>query len=169
MRKLSLLFILAITLIACEGPEGPPGVNIVAQSFEATINFQGPDYSAIVPYPADIEVFPDDMVLVYILWDQDTGLDGNPIDIWRLLPQVSYTDVGEFQYNYDHTNADARIFLDAPDLSTLDNLLPADLNNQIFRIVLLPNEMATDDLDITDYDAVMRQGGLDTNNIQVVN
>lgn len=168
MKKLTLLLALAITLIACEGPQGPPGVNVVAQSFETLpTDFIGPRYEALFDFPPQIEVFPDDMVLVYILWE-DTDEFGNPIDIWRLLPQVLYTDVGEFQYNYDHTSADVRIFLDAPDRATLDNLLPADLFGQIFRVVILPNELATGDLDVTDYEAVMQHGGLEVNDIQVI-
>ncbi|EAS20296.1 dihydrolipoamide dehydrogenase [Nonlabens mediterrranea] len=172
MKKLALLFTLAVILISCEGPQGPAGfdgldgTNIVAQSFEITTNFTAPDYEEFVIYPNNIEVFDTDMTLIYILWDEVPGNNGGTVDVWRLLPQTVYTDFGEFQYNYDATNGDATIFLDAPSTFDFNDLAPGDLDNQTFRIVILPVDLAQNPLlDITDYDSVMNLAGLTTQDI----
>ncbi|OUS12963.1 dihydrolipoamide dehydrogenase [Nonlabens dokdonensis] len=177
MKYITLLFALAITLTACEGPQGPPGfdgfdgangadgVNIVAQSFESTVDFFAPDYEVLIDYPANITVFPDDMTLVYILWDQVPGNNGGLVDVWRLLPQTIYTNFGEFQYNYDATNGDARIFIDAPSSTDLSQLAPGDISNQTFRIVILPVELQSSTIDVTNYDEVMSISGLQQKDI----
>lgn len=172
MKKLALLLTLAVIFISCEGPQGPPGfdglngTNIVAQSFEITTNFNAPDYESLVVYPNNIEIFDTDMTLIYILWDEVPANNGGTIDVWRLLPQTVYTDFGEFQYNYDATNGDANIFLDAPSTFDFNNLSFGDLNNQTFRIVILPVDLASNPLlDITDYNSVMNLSGLTTQDI----
>ena len=178
MKKIYLLLLSAVVLMSCEGPQGPPGfdgfdgrdgqdgVNIVAQSFEVELDFDAPDYEQTVVYPADIEVFDTDMTLVYILFDVTTDQNGDPLDVWRLLPQTLYSDFGEYQYNFDATNLDTRIFLDGP-ASTNFNLLGAgDLEDQIFRIVILPVDLANNpNLDVSDYNSVMNVGGLTTEDI----
>lgn len=171
MKKLALLLTLAIVFISCEGPQGPPGfdgrngTNIVAQSFEITEDFRAPDYGFRVEYPNDIEVFSTDMTLVYVLWDEVPG-NGGTIDVWRLLPQTVFTDFGQFQYNYESTNVDVDIFLDAAPTFNFNNLAPGDLDNQIFRIVILPVDFATNPLlDITDYNSVMNLSGLNATDI----
>jgi hypothetical protein len=169
MKNILLLLVIAAGFSACEGDQGPPGfdgVNIVAQSFETTVTFTAPDYSVLVPYPNNIEVFPNDMTLVFILFDEVDGNNGGLVDVWRLLPQTLYTDFGEFQYNYDFTNGDATLFLDGPASTNFDNLTTADLNNQTFRIVILPAELvATSVIDVTNYEAVMKLANLNQSDI----
>lgn len=179
MKYITLLFALAITLTACEGPQGPPGfngangingadgVNVVAQSFETTVNFSAPDYAERIPYPQTIidQTAATDMTLVYLLWDTVQDSNGGTLDIWRLLPQVRYTTFGEFQYNYEFTNIDVDIFLDAPDPLTLDQLTTADVSGQIFRVVIIPTDVDFNGVDINDYNSVMEATGLNTQDI----
>ncbi len=96
-----------------------------------------------------------DAVLVYILWDQ-----ANNLDVWRLLPQTIILAEGILQYNFDYTLADVQIFLDGSiDLNTL---LPAESQDQIFRIVVLPADFALyNSLDVSNYNLVMKSLGLD--------
>ncbi|WP_405350418.1 dihydrolipoamide dehydrogenase [Nonlabens sp. Asnod3-H03] len=172
MKKLALLFTLAVVLISCEGPQGPPGFDgldgsdFVAQSYERVRSITAPDYNILINHPNDIVVFETDVILVYKSFGQITASDGLPTDVWRLLPQTVYTDFGEFQYNYDYTFDDVEIFLDGP-LSTDFNLLDTEYtDNQIFRIIILPAELASNPLiDITDYDSVMNLAGLTTQDI----
>lgn len=174
MKYITILFALAITLTACDGPQGPPGfngadgVNVTAISFERTVDFFAPDYEVLIDYPADVTVFPNDMTLVYILWDEVRGNNGGLVDVWRLLPQTVYTNFGEFQYNYDATNGDARIFIDAPASTDLNQLVAADISNQTFRVVILPVELQSSDLDVFNYEEVMSIAGLTTNDIIVI-
>ncbi len=168
MKKILLLLVVATGLVACSGEDGIDGVNIVGQAFDTTVTFTAPDYRVRVPYPNSIEVFPGDVTLAYIRFADATGNNGNQVGVYRLLPQVLYTDFGEFQYNYDFTDGDIDLFLDAPDLNTLDNLTTADVNNQRFRIVILPaNVINGSNLDVTNYEAVMDAANL--NNGRVLN
>ncbi len=173
MKKVILLLALAVGFASCEGDQGPPGppgldgVDGIAQSFEITLNFSAPDYSNLVVYPNNIEVIEGDMTLVYLLFDEIPGNNGGTVDLWRLLPQTLYSDFGEYQYNFDFTTGDATIFIDGP-LSTDFNLLtPADLNDQTFRIVILPVDFIAQNpgIDIANYDAVMNAANLDSADI----
>lgn len=175
MKLFTSLFIAALLLVSCEGPQGPPGfdgvngTNVVAQSFEVTRSFTAPDYSTLVTYPSTIAVEPTDMTLIYILWDEVPGNNGGTVDVWRLLPQTVYTNFGQFAYNYDATNGDARIFLDAPSSFNFANLNAADLSNQTFRIVILPVDLGNNPLlDITDYNSVMNLARLTNLDVQTI-
>jgi len=173
MKKLKLLLapIVAIALFACEGPQGPPGfdgldgldgldgqdgVNILGQvvEIEGTFSTEN-DYSLFYEFPQSVEVFESDLVLVYILFEQVDDPDGgDPIDVWRLLPQTRILDQGLLQYNFDHTFLDVSIFLESDfDLSTL---APGDTDNQVFRIAVVPAEFGEDpNIDISNLDSVM--------------
>lgn len=175
MKKIYLLLLSIVALTACEGDQGPPGFDgrdgllRLPVSFEANRSFSAPDFEAFISYSDFVNINNvglDDMTLVYILFDQTTDGAGNPLDIWRLLPQTLYSDFGEYQYNYDATNLDVRVFLDGPASTNFSFFGPADLNDQIFRVVILPVDFANDPtLDITDYQSVMELGGLDENDI----
>ena len=177
------IFIVAITL-SCEGPEGPPGlngfdgldgldgqdgINILGKVLEIEGTFEAAnDYSIFFEFPQDVEVFESDLVLVYLLFEQVDDPDGgDPIDVWRLLPQTRIIDQGLLQYNYDHTFLDVNIFLESDfDLGTL----PAgDTDNQIFRIAVVPAEFGTDNsVDTSNLNAVMDAMKMDLNSIEKV-
>lgn len=158
MKKLINIFGIALTffIVSCEGPAGPPGrdgfdgldgldgldgINILGQVIEIEGSFSSQnDYSIFYEFPQNVEVFESDIVLVYLLWDQVSGGNDAPIDIWRLLPQTRILDQGLLQYNYDHTFEDVSIFLESD--FNLDTLLPGDTENQVFRIAVVPAEFA---------------------------
>jgi hypothetical protein len=144
MRHFILFLAFASTVLfsSCTGPEGPPGdsgLNILGQVFETTINFNnGNNFSQIVTFPSNIEVFESDVVLVYLLTDS-----GN-IDVWSQLPQTFFPPYGTLLYTFDHTFIDAKILLDANfNLSLLGSEYT---NDQIFRIAIVPAEYGTADL-----------------------
>lgn len=156
MKNIKTIFGIVITIIlaACEGPVGPPGppgfdgfdgvdgqdgINLLGQVIEIEGTFsEANEYALFFEFPLTVEVFESDVVLVYILWDQTEDNNGDPVDIWRLLPQTRLLNQGILQYNYDHTFFDVSIFLESDfDLSTL---APGDTDNQIFRIAVLPSD-----------------------------
>lgn len=171
MKKFSLLSILALAVImaSCEGPVGPPGppgfdgldgldgINILGKvlEIEGTFNADN-EYALFYEFPQTVEVFESDIVLVYILWDQAEDSNGEFVDIWRLLPQTRLLNQGILQYNFDHTFFDVSIFLEGDfDFSTLG---PADTDNQIFRVAIMPAEFGQDEtLDPTNLDAVLEK------------
>ena len=189
MKKLNLFLGALVTLlfISCEGPQGPPGSNgfdgfdgedgedglnginaELSKVFDIGGNFTAAgDYSIFVDFTKeipDVEVFETDIVLVYLLWDQTEDGNGDPVDIWRLMPQTRIIDQGLLQYNYDYTFFNVNIFLESDfDLATLP---PGDTDNQIFRIAIIPAEFATGKFDISNINAVMRQLGISDADVQ---
>lgn len=145
MKTLTTILLLATAIIftSCEGPQGPPGepgVNIMGTVFEFEGDFTpSNDYTIEYQFPNNFTVYDTDVVLVYMLWDYTDG-----VDIWRLMPQTIalktiYPDWAEtdvLQYNFDYTYFDVQVFLE----STMDysSLLPAETDDQVFRIVVLP-------------------------------
>jgi len=155
-----LLFLSVTFMVSCQGdrgPIGPPGedgqdgYNILGTVFEIQGTFNSSnDYLLYYEFPSSFTVYDGDVVMVYILWEQDNGLD-----VWRALPQTRFLNDGVLQYNFDYTLADVQIYIDGTIDPTL--LTSADTDNQIFRIAVIPADLATNKLlDITDYDAVMK-------------
>lgn len=183
MKKAALLFGTFFTLLffSCVGPEGPPG----PAGFDGLDGLNGQDgldaplpkvidiegtftadneYGIRYTFEDNVEVLPTDVVLAYLLWDQVDGSDGELIDIWRLLPQTRILDQGLLQYNYEHTFVDVDLFLEADfDLGTLQ---PGDTDNQIFRIAILPAEMAEGSrMDKSNVASVMQILGVEENDV----
>jgi hypothetical protein len=162
-----LVFALAV-LTSCVGEPGPPGrdgldgqdgqdgESFLGSVFEIKGDFTSQnDYMLYFPFPSNITVYDTDVVLVYILWEVAEDNSGNPIDVWRLLPQTVVLDEGVLQYNYDYTFADVQVFLEG----TIDfnTLLPAETDDQVFRIVVFPADFITQkSLDVSDYNMMMK-------------
>lgn len=173
MKKITLAVaaIFAIILTACsgsdgiDGVDGLDGVNITGSIYEVSGTFSDENnYELTFEFPNTVEVFESDVVLVYILWEQVDGTDGQPIDVWRLMPQTRLLDQGTLIYNYDHTFADARFFLESDfELGTLNT---ADTANQIFRVAILPAEAVNGKLDTGNINDVM--GILDTKEENII-
>ncbi len=148
MKKVYFLLVLSITffLTSCEGEQGEPGINILGQVFEVTVDFNsGNDYSRLVTFPSYVEVYESDVILVYLL----EGVTSSGDDIWSQLPQTFFVPQGTLIYNFDHTFFDVQLFLyaDFTDLSTLGSQFT---DNQTFRIAVVPSEFATDNLSMND-------------------
>lgn len=148
-----------ILLSSCEvvGPPGPPGMDgldgdsFIGSIFEIQGDFTpGNDYTLYYEFPGNFEIYNSDVVLVYILWEQADG-----IDVWRLLPQTVVLSEGVLQYNFDYTVNDVQVFLEG----TIDfgTLVPAEWQNQVFRIAVLPADFAhKETVDIQDLGAIMK-------------
>ncbi|MDZ7613162.1 MAG: hypothetical protein U5K51_05215 [Flavobacteriaceae bacterium] len=156
-KKIFSLLVLVLLFSACEGPSGPPGppgddgAVLVANAFEIEVDFNsGNGYRIIEDYGFD--VFPFDVTLVYILWDQENGTD-----IWRLLPQIVEFQEGQLQYNFDFTQNDVSIFLDG----TIDpGILGSEwTQNQVFRVVVIPADNVGL-VNVNNLDEVMKAGGI---------
>jgi hypothetical protein len=155
--SLSLFGILSFQ--ACVGPEGPPGVdgldgvNIVSEVFEVELDFTAANnYSEQFKFtPAIID---SDVVLAFIEWELDSGNS-----VWRALPQtVFFNEGGVLIYNYDFSKVDFRLFLDG-------SINPAGLGtewkmNQLFRVIVVPGDYASNRIDWTNYEAVTAMLGL---------
>jgi len=119
-----------------QGPEGPAGESGFVFDYE-NIDFTGPEYEVFLNYPDDFEGFPSDVALVYLLWRVEE-IDGEPVEIWRQLPQTVLTENGTLFYNFDFTLVDVKLFLEA-DFS-LDLLTAMDTDDWIARVVVVPGD-----------------------------
>lgn len=179
MKKIFyIISFISFSLISCTsdepgppgppGPQGPPGPDgVIGTVFDVVTDFtEENDYSALITFSdyTDVTVFESDVVLVYLRVGQDGEAEGEPVYLWRLLPQTYYLDEGTMQYNYDHTFYDVNIFLDAN--VPLSSLGPAFTEEQTFRIAILPSEFALEmGMDIANFDAVMSALGRTNQNI----
>lgn len=150
MKQLLALFCIIFTLTACEGEQGPPGEDggiIIAPAFEIEVDFNnGNDFAITQNYGFDI--VPSDVVLIYISWETINGTE-----VWRLLPQTAILDEGVLSYNYDFTDTDFSIFMDATfDLNSLDS---SWTQNQYFRVVVVPADYING-IDTANYDDVVK-------------
>ncbi|WP_423130393.1 hypothetical protein [Gaoshiqia sp. Z1-71] len=172
MKTISrILVVLAVLfLTACEGEQGPPGMDglngddLVGTVFEiqGTFNAQN-NYTLYYQFPNNFEIYDSDIVLVYILWDQVDNLD-----VWRLLPQTVVLPEGVLLYNFDYTVGDVQVFLECTFDYSL--LLPSETNNQVFRIAVLPAAYASNKaIDLTNLDAVMKSLKIDSSSVEKLN
>jgi hypothetical protein len=152
MKNLIFLMVL-LAGVACQGPEGPmgpPGEDgeiIASKAFEIEVDFTpANNYAHLEEY--GFNVLASDVTLVYALWGKQNGKD-----IWRLLPQQVFFEEGLLQYNFDFTNVDVNIFLDATfPLSLLESEWT---NNQVFRVVVVPADRVGRP-NYADYEATMK-------------
>jgi len=157
MKKLLLIPFITLLFISCEGPMGPPGrdgfdgtdgVNIVGQIFETTESFNsGDDFKVFVDIPSQIEVYPSDIIMAYILVGEFDGKD-----IWEPLPQTLFLNDGTLLYGYNYTLADVGFFLDGTvNLEFLDDDFTQNIT---FRIAVLPAD-AVQGLNLNNMDNVL--------------
>jgi hypothetical protein len=141
MKKISSIILLfaSVFILSCEGPMGPPGQDgdsLIGTIFEMEGDFKASNnYELFFDFPQNFEIYETDVVLVYILWEVAT-VNGKKTDVWRLLPQTVILDDGVLQYNFDYTVNDVKIFLEGN--TNFNNLLPAETQDQVFRIAVLP-------------------------------
>jgi len=172
MKKITttLLILLAAIIISCEGPMGPPGLPgqdgdaLIGTIFEIEGDFTSQDkYRLFYDFPKDFVIYDTDIVLVYILWEVNDGLD-----IWRLLPQTVVLDEGVIQYNFDYTVKDVQVFLEFT--INEENLHEDETDNQVFRIAVLPADfMAKNSFDENDFNSILKAPELKLNTIEDVN
>ena len=125
------------------------------------VSFTAPDYEVFLSYTDDFEGLESDVALVYMLWDVQTDSNGDPLEIWRQVPQTVLTPSGLLQYNFDFSMVDVHLFLDAE--FNLNTLTAVDTDDWVVRVVVVPGDFWTSgrsSVDHSDYDAVIKHYGL---------
>jgi hypothetical protein len=168
MKKLTTMILLFASafILSCEGPMGPPGedgTDLLGTIFEIEGDFKvSNEYQLFFDFPNNFEIYDTDVVLVYILWDV-VDVNGKQTDVWRLLPQTIVLNEGVLQYNFDYTVNDVRIFLETT--IPFGNLLPAETQDQVFRIAVLPADFIASKkaAEISDLNVLMNSSSLKFN------
>ncbi|MEM6866151.1 MAG: collagen-like protein [Bacteroidota bacterium] len=189
MKKINTILgaFLLLFIVACEGPEGPPGFDglpgpqgiqgppgeegRVIELDGVNFDFIAADnlYSALIAFSeiTTFEVLESDAVLIY-RFDGTVELnDGSTADAWSQLPQSFFLPEGTLQYVFAHTFVDFEIFIDGNfDLSAISTDFT---DNQSFRIVILPGQFASSSrMDTSSLSNVMSALGIDENQITKV-
>lgn len=107
-----------------------------------------------------------DMVLVY----RQAGVsNGNAV--WQQIPRTLYFNQeqdgfnGELDYDFDFTANDLMIYAGGTyNLATT----PQYINNQTFRVVLIPASGRMANIDYSDYNAVIKYYGIDDSKIKFI-
>lgn len=177
MKKIQLLPFLLLFLVvaACEtgpvgpvgpsGPQGAQGVDGLPGESGIVFEFQDvdiapPNYEVFLNFDDNFEGLESDHALVYLLWDIIEDSNGDPLDVWRQVPQSLLTQNGLLIYNFDFSRVDVRLFLAAEfDLGLLG---PLDLDDWIVRVVVIPGDFwgGRTSVDVNDYYAVEKAYGL---------
>ena len=116
------------------GPRGPAGPQTVALMYEREFDLNVDNkWEMIYTFPANDEIYLEDVALVYLLWDQEETANG-PLDIWRMMPVSYFNSKGILNMNFDFSAEDVRIFLEASyplDAQTV-------FTDVVARIVIVP-------------------------------
>lgn len=107
-------------------------------------------------------IFASDNILIYRL----SGTVNPTTPIWQLIPRTLYLPQGELDYDYDFSKVDFTIYAGGNFNLTL---APSYLNNQTFRIVIIPGAFSnrlSAPIDFSDYNAVMTKYNINQNNIK---
>ena len=155
-------------LQGCTGLEGVPGPagqdGLLSEVFELkNINFAYNIDDGFTIYKKLTPVIYDsDVILIYRL----SGTINSTTPIWQLIPRTLFLSQGkELDYDFDFSKEDFTIYAKGNyDLATT----PQYLNNQTFRIVIVPGSFSTT-LNTSDYAAVMATLKINENQIQKIN
>ncbi len=143
-RRIWFVLLLALSFASCQGPEGipgpagppgQPGPQTVALMYEVEFDLNAAnDWEAFYTFPTADKIYREDVVLVYLLWEQ-VETDGEVVDVWRLMPVNYLSQDGTLAINFDFSVNDVRLFAEAT--------FPLDAQIDVFedllaRIVVVP-------------------------------
>ncbi|MDR6843706.1 hypothetical protein [Flavobacterium granuli] len=161
---------------SCEGPEGPPGIpgnpgqdgqdGLIAEVFELNdVSFvndplDSPDMGYFIYRKLEPKILDSDQILIYRL----AGTIDAATPIWQSIPRTLFLQQGELDYDFDFSKEDFTIYAGGTyNLS----LTPEFLNNQTFRIVIIPGYFSTT-VDKSNYNAVVRELNINESQIQKI-
>ncbi|MGL2994035.1 hypothetical protein [Flavobacterium sp. TSSA_36] len=106
------------------------------------------------------QIFPSDVILIYRL----TGTINGSTPIWQSIPRTLYTAQGELDYDFDFSREDFTIYAGGNyNLA----LTPQFLNNQTFRIVIVPAAFSKN-IKTEDYFSVVQALNVKENQVKQI-
>jgi len=172
MKKIFLLLAMTGTLAftGCTDDDVPPQViennnTFVSEAFQINnVNL------ALEPSTGRFEIltklqprlYPSDVILVYRM------VNDNGTSVWQQIPRTLYlSGEDEVDYDFNFNRDDLLIFADATfDLATA----PEFLNNQTFRVVIIPADDASmNRINYDDYNAVAERLEIKESDVRMIN
>lgn len=99
-------------------------------------------------------MYDSDVVLIY----RQTGTLNNGSPVWQSIPTTLYLQQGELDYDFDFSKVDFTIYADGTyNIGTT----PEFLNNQTFRVVMVPASFKNANVDYKDYNSVIKYFNID--------
>jgi hypothetical protein len=146
------------------GPQGPQGEDgLIAEVFElknVSFTYNANDgytiYQKLTP-----NIYASDVILIYRL----SGSINSNTPIWQLIPRTLFLSQGELDYDFDFSKEDFTIYAGGNyNLA----LTPQYLNNQTFRIVIVPGSFSVS-LNKYNYIEVMSALKMDESQVKKIN
>ena len=166
--SLMLIALLAVFVVSCKDDDDDRDTySVVYDIQENFVNSTSPsttDFLYGINKSFNSPLSNSDVVLIY---RKNVGVDG----AWQLLPKTVYVTAGAFDYTFDFTVNDIQIYADSNfNLTNQDsNFKNAYLNNQIFRVVLVPASAGKNtNVDYSDYNSVIRYYNIDDTKVKTL-
>ena len=169
MKKILLLFSVAglLTLTGCNGDDA----TYVNQTVENEVFQVGPvnfAYNATLDkyasaYDLDPQIESADVVLVY---RRTFDPSANNVAVWELIPRTLHlgpTDEIDYDFNF---NQNSILFTVDANYNLLET--PAYINDQVFRVVILPGYDNSAKMNFNDYEAVAKRYNIKESNIKMI-
>jgi hypothetical protein len=165
MKKIiTLLAVVGMfSLQGCTTTDNSVDNDTIAEVFEIkNINFVlDPVDGYIIYQKFTPTIYASDVVLIYRL----SGTINSNTPIWQLIPRTLFLPQGELDYDFDFSLEDFTIYAGGNyNLS----LTPQYLNNQTFRIVIVPASFSTS-INKNNYNAVMGALNIKESEIKKIN
>ena len=152
----------------CTGPEGPPGPpgqdGLISEVFELkgiNFTFNATDNEYSIYQKLTPKLFPGDVILIYRL----SGTINSTTPIWQPIPRTLFLTQGELDYDFDFSQEDFTIYAGGTyNLATT----PTYLNNQTFRIVIVPGDLVSS-LNTNNYLDVINALNIKESQVQKIN
>lgn len=149
------------------GPVGPPGDPVLSLLYEVEYDLNpSTEWNYLFEFPAaDLQyIYPEDVVLVYLLVDEVQNDAGEWRDIWKLMPVLYFEEEGILNLTYDFTHLDVSIYMEASSGYPIEN--DPGFSGLISRIVVVPADWGAPNgkikkpIDYENYEEVMNALGL---------
>jgi len=164
MKRIITIFAI-IGLVAfsgCTTNDDNVDSDTIAEVFELkNVNF---DFNATDGYniyrTLNPQIFPSDVILIYRM----IGTIDASTPVWQQIPRTVFTSQGELDYDFDFSKNDFTIYAGGNyNLA----LTPQFLNNQTFRIVIVPGYFSKT-LDTNNYLSVMKALNIKESQVQQI-
>ena len=135
---------------SCTINEGTPGRDgldgqdaPLSEVFELkNVNFTNSGNGYQIYQTLNPKIYASDVILIYRLSDQIN----NTTPVWQPIPRTLFLTQGELDYDFDFSKQDFTIY--AGGTYNL-NLTPSYINNQTFRIVIVPGAFSNRSVNLT--------------------